>query len=101
MKNSKFSIDIDMEELLGLSEPRKHSLEYDLNFIMENGIEAYNKQVQEHERKKQEFIELFEECFDEVCDIIRADSQQRIPIECFTCAKGMELRDKYGSPRSE
>lgn len=101
MKNSKFSIDIDMEELLGLSEPRKHSLEYDLNFIIDNGLEAYNKQVQEYEQKKQEFIELFEECFDELCNIMEADSQQRVPISCFTCQKGMELRDKYGSPRSE
>lgn len=101
MKNNKVSIDIDMEELLGLTEPRKHSLEYDLNFIMENGIEKYNKQVQEHEKKKREFIELFEECFDELCDIMQDDPLQRVAISCFTCQKGMELRDKYGSPRSE
>lgn len=99
MKNNKVSIDLDLEELLGLSEPRKHSLEYDLNFIIDNGLEAYNKQVQEHEKKKQEFIELFEECFDDIVKIIELDG--RIAVECFTCIKGMELRDKYGNPRSE
>ena len=38
MKNNKVSIDLDIEDLLGLKEPSKNSLEYDLNFIIENGM---------------------------------------------------------------
>lgn len=59
MANKKVSIDLDIEDLLGLTEPNKNSLEYDLNFIIENGIDEYIKQQQEHENKKREFIELF------------------------------------------
>ena len=44
MKNNKVSIDLDIDDLLGLTEPKKNTLEYDLNFIIENGIEDYIKQ---------------------------------------------------------
>ena len=52
MKNNKISIDLDIEDLLGLKEPKKGTLEYDLNFIIDNGIENYNKMLEEHESKK-------------------------------------------------
>ena len=61
MANKKVSIDLDIEELLGLSEPKKNTLEYDLNFIFENGIEKYNQMQEEHENKKKEFMQLFRE----------------------------------------
>ena len=38
MKDKKISIDLDIEDLLGLTEPKNHSLEYDLNFIINNGV---------------------------------------------------------------
>lgn len=66
MKDKKISIDLDIEDLLGLTEPNKNSLEYDLNFILDNGIENYNKMLEEHENKRKEFIKLFRECFDEI-----------------------------------
>lgn len=66
MKDKKISIDLDIEELLGLTEPNKNSLEYDLNFIIDNGIENYNKMLEEHENKRKEFMQLFRECFDEI-----------------------------------
>lgn len=95
MKNNKVSIDLDIEDLLGLTEPKKNTLEYDLNFIVNNGMEEYLKQQQEHEDKKQEFLSLFKECFDELCDYMEKDPLRRISVNCFTCVKGMELRDKY------
>lgn len=52
MKNNKVSIDLDIEDLLGLTEPKKGTLEYDLNFIINNGMEEYIKQQEEHEQKK-------------------------------------------------
>ena len=43
--NNKFSIDLDIEDLLGLKD-NKNTLEYDLNFIIDNGIDEYLKQQQ-------------------------------------------------------
>ena len=43
MKNKKIDIELDIEDLLGLKEPKKSTLEYDLNFILENGIDEYIK----------------------------------------------------------
>ena len=97
MKNNKVNIELDIEDLLGLTEPKKNTLEYDLNFIIDNGMEEYLKQQQEHEDKKQEFLSLFKECFDELCDFMEQDPLRRVSIRCFTCVKGMELRDKYGT----
>ena len=99
MKDKRISIDLDIEDLLGLTEPNKNSLEYDLNFIIDNGIENYNKMLEEHENKKREFIELFKECFDELCVFMEKDDKRRVPISCFTCIKGMDLRDQYGKPK--
>lgn len=66
MKDKKISIDLDIEDLLGLTEPNKNSLEYDLNFIIDSDIENYNKMLEEHENKRKEFMQLFRECFDEI-----------------------------------
>ena len=96
MANKKVSIDLDIEELLGLSEPKKNTLEYDLNFIIENGIEKYNQMQEEHENKKKEFMQLFRECFDEICFYMEKDPKRRVSVNCFTCIKGIDLRDKYG-----
>ncbi len=57
MKNNKVSIDLDIEDLLGLKESKKGTFEYDLNFIINNGMEEYLKQQAEYEKKKKEFIE--------------------------------------------
>ena len=97
MKDKKINIELDIEDLLGLTEPKKNTLEYDLNFILNNGMEEYLKQQQEQENKKQEFIELFKLCFDELCGYMEKDPLRRVSINCFTCVKGMELRDKYGT----
>ena len=52
MKDKKISIDLDIEDLLGITEHNKNSLEYDLNYIINNGIENYNKMLEEHENKR-------------------------------------------------
>ena len=99
MRDKKISIDLDIEDLLGLTEPKKNSLEYDLNFILENGIDDYIKKQEEHENKKKEFIELFKECFDEICFYMEKGPKRRVSVNCFTCIKGMNLRDQYGKPQ--
>ena len=97
MKNNKISINLDIEDLLGLKEPSKNSLEYDLNFIIENGIEGYLKQQEDEKRKDREFVEMFKRNYDEIVKFIEFDG--RIAVECFTCIKGMDLSKKYGKPK--
>lgn len=97
MTNNKLSIDLDIEDLLGLTEPSKNSLEYDLNFIIENGMEEYIKQQEEEKRKDREFVELFKRNYDDIVKFIEIDG--RIAVECYTCLKGMDLSKQYGKPK--
>ena len=60
MKNKKVNIELDLEDLLGLKEPSKDSLEYDLLFAMENGIDEYVKLRENERNKDKEFVELFQ-----------------------------------------
>lgn len=99
MKNNKISIDLDIEDLLGLKEPSKNSLEYDLNFIIENGIEGYLKQQEDEKRKDRQFVEMFKRNYDEIVKFISLDPKQRIAVDCFTCIKGVDLSKKYGKPK--
>lgn len=97
MKNNKVSIDLDIEDLLGLTEPKKGTLEYDLNFIINNGMEEYIKQQEEEKRKDREFVELFKRNYDDIVKFIEIDG--RIAVNCFTCIKGMDLSKQYGKPK--
>ena len=99
MANKKESIDLDIEDLLGLTEPKKNTLEYDLNFIIENGIEDYIKQQENEKQKDREFVEMFKRNYNEIIKFIEFDG--RIAVECFTCIKGMDLRKKYGKPKGK
>ena len=99
MKNNKVSIDLDIEDLLGLKEPSKNSLEYDLNFIIENGMEEYLKLQEEEKRKDREFVELFKRNYNEIIKFIEIDG--RIAVNCFTCIKGMDLSKQYGTPKKK
>ena len=99
MKNNKVSIDLDIEDLLGLTEPKKGTIEYDLKFIIENGMEEYIKQQEEEKRKDREFVELFKRNYNEIIKFIEIDG--RIAVNCFTCIKGMDLSKKYGKPKKK
>ena len=99
MKNNKVSIDLDIEDLLGLTEPKKGTLEYDLNFIINNGMEEYIKQQEEEKRKDREFVELFKRNYNDIVKIIEFDPHKRIPVNCYTCIKGMDLSKQYGKPK--
>ena len=97
MKDKKISIDLDIEDLLGLTEPKKNSLEYDLNFIIDNGIESYLKQQEDEKRKDKDFVEMFRRNYNEIIKFIELDG--RIAVNCFTCIKGIDLSKKYGKPK--
>lgn len=92
--------DKDILDLLGLTDKTiKLELTKDLEYVIENGIDDYLKREQEHEEKKKEFIQLFKECFDELCLFMEKDSLRRVPISCYTCIKGMDLSKQYGKPK--
>ena len=97
MKNNKVSIDLDIEDLLGLKDTNKNTLEYDLNFIINNGMEEYIKQQEEEKRKDREFVELFKRNYNEIIKFIEIDG--RIAVNCLTCIKGMDLSKQYGKAK--
>lgn len=99
MKKQKVNIEIDLEDLLGLKEPSKDSLEYDLLFVMENGIDEYIKLRENKKNKDREFVELFKRNYDEIVKFISLDPKQRIAVDCFTCLKGVDLSKQYGKPK--
>lgn len=101
MANKKVSIDLDIEDLLGLLEQKKNTLEYDLNFILNNGMEEYLKQQEEEKQKDREFMEMFKRNYDEMVKFISLDPKQRIAVDCFTCLKGMDLSKQYGKPKQK
>ena len=96
MKNKKVNIELDIEDLLGLTEPKKNTLEYDLNFILNNGMEEYLKQQQEHERKKQEFMQLFRECFQDIIKEFQNDPKEQIAVNCAGCRYSNRVELGYG-----
>lgn len=99
MKNKKIDIELDIEDLLGLKEPKKGTLEYDLNFVLENGIDEYIKQQEDEKRKDKEFVEMFKRNYDDIVKFISLDPKQRIAVDCFTCIKGVDLSKQYGKPK--
>lgn len=101
MKNKKINIELDIEDLLGLKEPSKDSLEYDLNFIIENGMEEYLRLQEEEKQKDKEFVEMFKRNYDEIVKLISLDPKQRIAVDCFTCLKGVDLTKQYGKPKQK
>lgn len=99
MKKNKVNIELDLEDLLGLKEPSKDSLEYDLLFIMDNGIDEYVKLRENEKNKDREFVELFKRNYDEIVKFISLDPKRRIAVDCFTCIKGVDLSKQYGKPK--
>ena len=101
MKKNKVNIELDLEDLLGLKEPSKDSLEYDLLFIMDNGIDEYRKLRENERNKDREFMELFKRNYDEIVKFISLDPKQQIAVNCFTCIKGMDLSKQYEKPKQK
>ena len=99
MSNKKVSIDLDIEDLLDLKDAKKGTLEYDLNFIINNGYDEFIKQQEQEKQKDREFIELFKRNYDEIVKFISLDPKQQIAVNCFTCIKGMDLSKQYGRPK--
>lgn len=88
----------ELLEWFGLSDKEIHiTLEDDIKGVMDKYYDEY----QEHEQKKKEFIQLFKECFDELCLFMEKDSLHRVPISCYTCIKGMNLSKQYGKPKKK
>ena len=94
--------DKEILDLLGLTDRTIKvgvDLEQDLQYVIENGIDKYLKEIQKKEDKKKEFIELFRECYDEIVEIMEFDPRKRVAVNCFTCIRGMDLSKQYGNPK--
>ena len=63
-------------------------------------MDKYYDEHQEYEKKK-EFIQLFKECYSEIVKIMEFAPHKRVPVNCFTCIKGMDLSKQYGKPKKK
>ncbi len=96
MANNKVSIDLDIEELLGLTEPKEHTLEYDIKYIAENGLSGYRQLLDKEQQRKEEFLSLFKMYYDDIVNIIDKDPKQRIAVNCYGCRTwGKDLSHHY------
>lgn len=83
----------ELLEWFGFSDKEIHiTLEDDIKGVMDK----YYDEHQEHEQKKKEFIGLFKECYSDIVKIMEFDPHKRVPVNCFTCIKGMDLSKQYG-----
>ena len=92
--------DKDIIDLLGLTDRTIKvgiDLEQDLEYVIENGIEKYLKEIQEHENKKKEFMDMFRECFQEIVHEFEKDPKQQIAVNCLGCRYGgrLDLSHQY------
>lgn len=91
----------ELNELLdwfGLSDKEIHiTLEDEIL----NTVDKYYNEQQEHEQKKKEFVRLFKECYNDIVKIMEFDPQRRVPVNCYTCIKGMDLTKQYGKPQKK
>lgn len=93
--------DKDIIDLLGLTDRTIKvgvSIEDDLQYMIENGIDKYYEELDKYNQRKKEFVEMFRECYDDIVKIIELDPRKRIAVDCFTCIKGMDLSKQYGRP---
>lgn len=88
--------DKELMKMFGLYDRSvKLTLEEDILKTMNDFV----RESQEYEEKKKEFISLFRACYDDIVNVVRQDKQKRIPVECFTCIRGMDLSKQYGKPK--
>lgn len=92
--------DKDILDLLVLTDKTiTLELTKDLNYVIENGISNFLKKQQEYENKKQEFIQLFKDCYNDIVKIMEFDPHKRVAVNCYTCIKGMDLSKQYGKAK--
>lgn len=89
-----------IEDLLNLQDNTiRLELIADIENIANNGYEKFLNEYEEHENKKREFIEMFKECYDDLCRFMEKDPQKRIAVNCYTCLRGIDLSKQYGKPK--
>ena len=96
--DKKISLEVDIIKNMTYK-PDKNSLENDLLKIMGKDGDQYLKQLKEEENKRKEFVKLFKECYDDIVKVIEKDVKKRIPVNCYTCVRGMDLSKQYGKPK--
>lgn len=96
--------DKDIIDLLGLTDRKINvgvSIEDDLQYMIDNGIEKYYEELENYNKRKKEFVNMFKECYDDIVKYIELDPKKRIAVNCYTCIKGMDLSKQYGKPQKK
>ncbi|HPE14511.1 MAG TPA: hypothetical protein PLT65_01565 [Bacilli bacterium] len=93
--NLKYNIEQDLTDMLGLTD-NKNSLDYDLRYVIENGIDKYNEMMIREQEKRNEIKNIMIELLNDktlLYQLMKILEFEGFVKDCPTCAWNIE---KYG-----
>lgn len=93
--NLKYNIEQDLTDMLGLTD-NKNSLDYDLRYVIENGIDKYNEMIIREQEKRNEIKNIMIELLNDktiISKLMKTLEFEGFVKDCPTCAWNIE---KYG-----
>ena len=93
--NLKYNVEKDLIDMFGLTD-NKNSLEYDLMYVMENGIDKYNEMLVKEQEFKNEIRNIVFELLKDrefISKLMKVLEYEGFVKNCPTCAWNIE---KYG-----
>lgn len=93
--NLKYNIEQDLTDMLGLTD-NKNSLDYDLRYVIENGIDKYNEMMMREQEKRNEIKNIMIELLNDkaiISKLMKILEFEGFVKDCPTCAWNIE---KYG-----
>lgn len=93
--NLKYNIEKDLTDMLGLTD-NKNSLDYDLRYVTENGIDKYNEMMIREQEKRNEIKNIMIELLNDkaiISKLMKILEFEGFVKDCPTCAWNIE---KYG-----
>lgn len=93
--NLKYNIEQDLTDMLGLTD-NKNSLDYDLRYVIENGIDKYNEMMIREQEKRNEIKNIMIELLNDkaiISQLMKILEFEGFVKDCPTCAWNIE---KYG-----
>lgn len=93
--NLKYNIEQDLTDMLGLTD-NKNSLDYDLRYVIENGIDKYNEMIMREQEKRNEIRNIMVELLNDkaiISKLMKILEFEGFVKDCPTCAWNIE---KYG-----
>lgn len=93
--NLKYNIEQDLADMFGLGDD-KNSLDYDLRYVIENGIDKYNEMMIREQEKRNEIKNILIELLNDkaiISKLMKILEFEGFVKDCPTCAWNIE---KYG-----